>query len=182
MLIATQIILGCTSEHHHKKYLDKPSIISLSDKNNSDSINKDLTLTWRNLRRSGAALHQSGYIHVLSNKKSNILEKRNISEYNHKKDIYSTNKTYGYSLYELSRWRRFCNKGKKMDEYDWNFIKKNEGKVPSVIKNCYPPTYMYSDYKEAWMNFCRNKEITKKMRYIIKNTVHPFSISCKKVI
>ncbi len=34
----------------------------------------------------------------------------------------SMNKGKGYSLYELSRWERYCDGGKGMDEHDWRFV------------------------------------------------------------
>ncbi|NMU18477.1 hypothetical protein, partial [Vibrio parahaemolyticus] len=57
----------------------------------------------------------------------------------------SMNKGKGYSLYELSRWERYCDGGKGMDEHDWRFVEaEGTTNIPKdVVTGCIPPTHTY---------------------------------------
>lgn len=63
----------------------------------------------------------------------------------------SMNKGKGYSLYELSRWERYCNGGKGMDEHDWRFVEaEGATNIPKdVVTGCIPPTHTYQGYLNA---------------------------------
>lgn len=53
----------------------------------------------------------------------------------------STKAGRGYSVYELSRWERYCNEGKGMDKADWDFVtaEGTENTPLDVLPNCNPP-------------------------------------------
>lgn len=78
----------------------------------------------------------------------------------------------GFSIYELSRWERYCNNGIGMDEKDWRFVEKNQKRPPKFMK-CTPPEYDLDDYFSAWTRFCEAKPITSTDKQIIKSTSRP---------
>nr|WP_298059226.1 hypothetical protein [uncultured Halomonas sp.] len=81
----------------------------------------------------------------------------------------------GYSMYELSRWGRYCNGGKGMDEADWQFVNLHGAKgVPSMFEDCTLPTYTYFDYTAAWERFCEG-EASRQDRDIVRDSVRPTS-------
>lgn len=85
---------------------------------------------------------------------------------------------HGYSIYEMSRWERFCDNGNGMDEDDWIFITKHDGhmNVPSIlIDTCDIPAFSYKEYTAAWIEFCNDSSITPVQRNIVRNSVRPRS-------
>lgn len=81
----------------------------------------------------------------------------------------------GYSMYELSRWGRYCNGGKGMDEADWQFVTEHGAKgIPGMFEDCTIPTYTYFDYKAAWERFCEG-EASSHDRDIVRDSVRPTS-------
>lgn len=122
-------------------------------------VSREPTLDWGNDERGGAAIRQPAYVHTLAGSVHVARPASNI--YNSNKAVVSvppkhllsssslslTNKSgannepKGLSMYELSRWERYCNNGKGMDNRDWDFVLK-EGlqNVPSMLAfDCKPP-------------------------------------------
>ena len=84
----------------------------------------------------------------------------------------------GYSLYELSRWERFCDGGKGMDEADWRFVTRHGGEanVPDILQgSCAAPEHDYKAYLVAWTGFCTGTEISSFQRDIVRESVRPKS-------
>lgn len=83
-----------------------------------------------------------------------------------------------YSVYELSRWERYCNNGKGMDEADWSFVAKEGGanNLPGVFKGqCNAPDFDYQGYLAAWTNYCTSQPLSDAQRSIVMNSVRPTS-------
>ncbi|MBB3105245.1 hypothetical protein [Azomonas macrocytogenes] len=114
---------------------------------------RELSLDWDNRGRGGAALRQPGYVHTLGG--TNHLDRPLtadlpvqtvpqpektliVSSLQKANDI---QKGQGYSVYEMSRWERYCNQGKGMDKADWAFvIREGRRNVPvSLMGGCRPP-------------------------------------------
>ena len=76
---------------------------------------------------------------------------------------------------DLGRWERYCNKGKHMNENDWNFVKKNNYHVPEKFEPyCIRPDFTYDEYINAWESFCNaDNKTSKKYMKIVKETVRP---------
>lgn len=91
--------------------------------------------------------------------------------------------TVGYSVYELSRWERYCNESIGMDEADWNFVaKQGPQNVPvEVFPNCKESGYTYTKYLATWIDFCEGYEISQKDKDFVRKTVRPSSLKelCK---
>lgn len=55
-------------------------------------------------------------------------------------DDFGVGEVKDYSVYNLSRWERFCNYGLGMDKRDWDFVKKHQKEFPQELReNCAPP-------------------------------------------
>lgn len=56
-------------------------------------------------------------------------------------DNFKLGKLSDYSYYNLSRWQRFCNKGKGMDRLDWKFVKNPNNLFPAeLLEKCNAPS------------------------------------------
>lgn len=169
-----------------------------------ERVSRELSNDWGNTGLSGAAYNQPAYIHTLggdfngqpsvsvatgrnqsAENKGNTLKQsdmagvvsrvQNIDKFNMP--------SRGYSVYELSRWERFCDSGKGMDEADWLFVQK-EGptNLPTEIyPNCKQPGYSHQTYIATWIDYCQGQELDKFHKNIIKNSVRPTSLKelCK---
>lgn len=108
-----------------------------------------LTVDWGNEGRGGAAFRQPAYIHVLADGAPTFTDLHHPIPLRGTESMISSSldklprlKGGSYSMYELSRWERYCNGGKGMDKRDWAFVRK-EGiaNVPTaLIGKCNPPT------------------------------------------
>lgn len=85
----------------------------------------------------------------------------------------SSRDSHGYSLYELSRWGRFCDGGQGMDEADWQFVTQAGGVAPPLFDDCQPPTHDYHDYLNAWENFCESESPSRQQLNIVRDSVRP---------
>lgn len=91
-----------------------------------------------------------------------------------------------YSIYELSRWGRYCNYGNGMDERDWIFVTANlaNGIPVDALGYCNQPKYDYDDYRSAWSGFCDYDSSLRPLDdsdlAIIRTTTRPhtFAASC----
>lgn len=123
-------------------------------------VSRKLSIDWGNDQRGGAAMRQPAYIHTLSggvrqeapsgyeispqNVTVNVPPKHLLG--NAPLSLSATSvKLNGsqeaLSMYELSRWERYCNNGKGMDQRDWEFVRKaGLENVPSILSfDCKPP-------------------------------------------
>ncbi|WP_024608543.1 hypothetical protein [Pseudoalteromonas sp. TAB23] len=169
-------------------------------------VTRELTLSWDNIGRGGAAIRQPGYIHVLgdgnlhsSETKANLPKANTETPYTLSNAIAAVsdidknaqeknNETVtsrhssvnkGYSLYELSRWERFCNAGIGMDEDDWRFVTENGGaqNIPQILSDsCSLPNHDYQSYLDAWVNYCTEEKLTSTQRSIVRSSVRPKSV------
>ncbi len=86
--------------------------------------------------------------------------------------------TKSYSIYEMSRWERFCGHG-DMDEHDWAFVAKQgrENLPESLSGECTEPTYTRQDYIKAWDADCPGED-TEEFKIIRSQTISP-KTTCK---
>lgn len=190
-IFGVAILAGCASNKQEQP--PQPQTIP-AENDKPARVSRDLSLAWDNMGRGGAALRQPGYVHVLGdgnvsatmNKvKDGSSGSQNVSAGIKQGDVTHAintfkemNKGKGYSLYELSRWERYCDSGKHMDEHDWRFIE-NEGEtnIPKdVVTGCIPPTHNYQDYLNAWTRFCTSQTVTDTDRRIVRESVRPYSV------
>lgn len=90
--------------------------------------------------------------------------------------------TMGYSMYEMSRWGRYCDSGRGMDEPDWRFVRgQDRARALDLMPNCQPPAHDYQDYLRAWERFCESSGPSAQELAIVRDSVRPQSIvrDCK---
>lgn len=194
LFIGAALVTGCASSPEPKPE-PEPKVVETKQ----ERISRDLTLSWDNMGRGGAAVRQPAYIHVLgegnlkqSGSKAsipktdvanpyipeNLAEAVNDIDNAQKKNagVDNSKGKEGYSLYELSRWDRFCDGGKGMDEADWRFVTRHGGKanVPSILQDsCSAPAHDYKAYLAAWTGFCTGAGISSSQRDIVRESVRP---------
>lgn len=151
-------------------------------------INRELSLAWINHGRGGAALRQPAYVHSLG------------ADYNTETDngarldpqrgvLYDPTRRStpqagvgrgrGYSLYEMSRWSRYCDRGRGMDEPDWQFVSGEgaPGHLPEFLRaRCAPPAHDYAAYLAAWQGFCAGRSLSAEARALVTASVRPHSL------
>lgn len=129
-------------------------------------VSRDYTLDWDNYGRGGAVMRQPAYVHTLSGENNT----GPASELNTSFTQNSQNaggiaafpvlvddtfkmglqiadgakqqrEILSYSIYEMSRWERYCDSGKGMDMRDWAFVREQGlNNVPAHMQaNCKPP-------------------------------------------
>lgn len=82
----------------------------------------------------------------------------------------------GYSMYEMSRWSRYCDGGRNMDEDDWRFVtREGTQEAPSLFTYCETPSHDYYDYLRAWERFCESDGATRRDLSIVRDSVRPHS-------
>jgi hypothetical protein len=137
----------------------------------------DTSLTWYNKQRSGAAINEEGYQHVLGHQNIEILADEPAEPLipSTPADAAKTVSKKSYSVYEMSRWERFCGAG-KMDETDWDFVaKEGRGNVPETLdKKCDYPSFTRQEYLAAWKANCLG-ETTAIQKVILEKTLKPAS-------
>lgn len=197
--LATALILATGCSSLQSKQVEPESEVQLVEAEAKiDRVTRDLTMTWGNIGRGGAAIRQPAYIHVLG--EGNLVQSKEdalfsdsappadaavvITALNSIIDsgdgITSSNsgEQGGFSMYELSRWERFCDNGKAMDEPDWRFVTKHGGAsgVPSIYQaSCAVPKHTAIDYMSAWVGFCSGSNITPEQRAIVRNSSRPIT-------
>ncbi|HAK2687712.1 MULTISPECIES: hypothetical protein [Gammaproteobacteria] len=191
-ILGVTILAGCASGTPEQ---NTQSQTALAENDKLARVSMELSMSWGNMGRGGAALRQPGYIHVLGD--GNIGITMNTVQYDSASSnktpagfkqnggvdeaintFKSMNKGKSYSLYELSRWERYCNGGKGMDEHDWRFVvAEGTTNIPKdVITGCIPPTHTYQEYLDAWTYFCTSQTVTDADRRIVRESVRPYSV------
>ena len=122
-------------------------------------VSRALSIDWGNDQRGGAAMRQPAYIHTLNggvrqeaparfainpqNVVVNVPPKhlRTDTTLGLSNSVKLSGSQEALSMYELSRWERYCNNGKGMDQRDWEFVQKaGLENVPSILSfGCKPP-------------------------------------------
>nr|BET98791.1 hypothetical protein TCT1_37120 [Xenorhabdus sp. TCT-1] len=191
-ILGVAILAGCASNAPEQK----PQPQTAPAENDKPArVSRELSMAWDNMGLGGAALRQPGYIHVLGD--GNVSATMNkvkddsagsdktpagIKQHGDVNEAINTfksmNKGKGYSLYELSRWERYCDGGKGMDEHDWRFVEaEGTTNIPKdVVTGCIPPTHTYQDYLNAWTHFCTSQAVTDADRRIVRESVRPYSV------
>lgn len=183
----TLLIAGCATP--------PPEVVEVEQKEvepKVDRVNRNLTLSWDNMGRGGAALRQPAYVHVLgdgnlhTSGSDGAVTVGQLPPINPQHllttmdNINNRNTNQGFSIYELSRWERYCNQGKRMDEPDWRFVTEHGGRegVPDIYHGrCSPPAHDYQGYLQAWTAFCTGDETMNPVqRDIVRNSVRPQSV------
>lgn len=158
---------------------------------------KESTVALHEETRTGAAIGAAGYIFVVATERSTSkLEDTpviasNADDAANKLSLVSSENAAidaaklvdkinkkSFSIYEMSRWERFCGHG-KMDERDWAFVadQGRENLPESLKKECTEPTYTRQDYIDAWDAQCSDKD-TEEYDLIRARTISP-EITCK---
>jgi len=129
--------------------LDKRLEVEERDEEWYSQTHRLLTVAWGNKGRGGAAFRQPAYIHVLANDQPTLTTRQHAVPLLNTGTLVSSSfdklhtlKAGSYSMYELSRWERYCNGGKGMDKRDWDFVRKEgTANIPlALLGKCNPPT------------------------------------------
>jgi len=151
-------------------------------------VDRELTLSWGNRGRAGAAMLQPAYIHVLGESLNDRYEMdgdRFTTATNPVPPSGGTDSgdrdwiSVGASMYELQRWERFCDSGRGMDEPDWRFVTEAgaPNNIPDIlVVGCKPPEHDITDYLQAWTSFCELDDTTADQRQIVRNSVRPKTV------
>lgn len=115
-----------------------------------DRVNRNLTVSWDNIGRGGAAMLQPAYVHTLGGGLpvyANPSPRTSSPRAGHNPIPLPPisnlpTKKAGYSMYELARWKRYCDGGKTMDKADWAFVRaQGPENVPiAILGSCNPPS------------------------------------------
>ncbi len=169
---------------------------------------RNLTVTWDNIGRGGAAMRQPGFVDVLATENSFGPEQSYIqspaakaasrvtpmvlpSQLSARTQLpapaaappVKTTSHTSYSTYELQRWQRYCNEGVGMTEQDWKFVDAHKALVPEgAFPTCRPPQHTSHQYLEAWHSFCSGDAIKPVQMNVVKNSARPSSVpaaACK---
>lgn len=157
-------------------------------------VDRELTLAWDNMGRGGAAMRQPAYVHVLGESFNDryadiaqLAEQSGTDEDTIRDALARLHDAsredrpwqVGYSVYEMERWKRFCDGGKGMDEPDWQFVTQAGGisGVPAdYARDCRPPAHDYGDYLRAWTRFCEADGPSRADRDIVRDSVRPRTV------
>lgn len=192
---ATLAVSGCASfaaNFGKKKDEPAPAVEQAAVKETDKPLrtSRELTLSYDNLGRAGAAMHHPDYVHVLGDRHDwaeingpygsldsgdgrNKGRTRTLSYSGSKNSRPGT----GFSVYELQRWERYCNGGKGMDERDWRFVASEQYNPPlDALGSCRAPSFDYSNYLEAWTRFCNgSSQYSSQDKAIVSNSSRPFT-------
>lgn len=149
-------------------------------------IARALSLAWINHGRGGAALRQPAYVHSLGadyNRETHngaaLAPQAGLRDGPPAAVSAGVGRGRGYSLYEMSRWSRYCDQGRGMDEPDWQFVS-GEGApdhLPTYLRpRCAPPSHDYAAYLSAWQGFCAGRTRDARARAIVGASVRPQSL------
>lgn len=178
------------------------------DDDKPQRTSRNLTVTWDNIGRGGAAMRQPGFVDVLATEQSfgpeqNYMQSPTAKTTSQVKPVVlpshpsttpsaptttatptvKTSSNTSYSTYELQRWQRYCNDGVGMTEQDWKFVDAQKALVPDgAFPACRPPQHNAHQYLQAWQSFCAGTAISPSQMNVVRNSARPSSIkaaSCK---
>lgn len=158
--------------------------------NQQSEVKRDTTTTWSKERVHGAAIEQGSYADVLGKRKTEKIEypvppvetsspSDAASLLTNPTEHALNNAGVSYTIYEKSRWNRFCGAG-KMDKRDIAFVlKEGTQNIPEeFIGTCKKPTWPLSQYEHAWTKKCESMPLSSIESEIIRQTIQPFK--CEK--
>lgn len=155
-----------------------PSPYSLKEFTNVKPVSRDATTALMVTERGGAAVREGGFEHVVAKREyaNTSGSTQSFTPTTSPAEALKRAKVRSYSIYELSRWERFCGlDGRKMDYRDWEFISQ-EGteSVPlHMIGDCKPKSYTREEYLNAWRNSCNQGSAQAKDLRIQHETLKP---------
>lgn len=186
--ILATLLVGCTAD-----LPELDSAYGVRKYSNTKPTRLDATVAVSNRERGGAAFREAEYLHTLGHQKSVDFVKSGAAEGNQNFDVTKPIESAArlsrsssdepkvqtsYSIYEMSRWERYCGHG-KMDEKDWKFVK-HEGKesLPEIlVVGCNPPSYSFDEYVAAWKKQCQAPNyLTTQETMIVNSTVGPENV------
>ena len=193
-LLALSVVLisltGCAVQSEQEVEVSAPVMPVMLERVESkpERTSRDSTLAWDNIGRAGAAIHHPDYVHVLG---GDGLATFQDSKRETKPSIKSTFDSLssmrngkgkvgaGYSMYELSRWERYCDSGKGMNEHDWRFVKKegyDNAPLDALGGSCVRPAHIFEGYMGAWVRFCTSSPfLNANDRRIVGESTRPYS-------
>lgn len=172
---------------------EEPVVVTRMETDKPFRTTRELTISWDNQGRAGAANHQPAFVHVLGESRQHIEQNSQYSDHDlsateqdggrSKPRLQGNAGTFqqragqGYSYYELQRWERYCNGGKNMDERDWRFVAAENYAAPlDALGACSKPTYDYNNYLESWTRFCTSSpQYNASDKQIVTNTSRPYT-------
>lgn len=147
-------------------------------------VKRDTTTTWAKQEKRGAAISQSSYVDVLGRRKTESYDyhppAKEVSPSEYTSIVTNptqhalNNSGVSYTIYEKSRWSRFCGAG-KMDKNDIAFIlKEGVQNIPEeLVSTCRKPTWSLNDFDSAWNKKCLGSTLTPAENDIVLYTVQP---------
>lgn len=118
---------------------------------------------------------EAGLSEVQAQQAITALQDMRLNDSGHARD-WLTPDPQGYSMYEMSRWSRYCDGGRNMDEDDWRFVtQEGTRNAPSLFTYCETPAHDYYDYLRAWERFCESAGATRRDLSIVRDSVRPHS-------
>lgn len=169
------LMTGCA---HHTVTSDQDRIPAYRS---IDGTGKDETATWVGHTRTGAAYSQTACRQVLANHNIGTINDlpADSPRYSNKPAdvIERASLLQSYSIYEMTRWQRYCDHG-KMDEKDWEFVaSQGRNNVPDTLKSlCNPPAFGRYEYLAAWKRSCDGSEPSTYDHAICRTTIAPNKI------
>lgn len=176
------IFVGCSSPPEKKAELSQKEFVNIKETQRENTTREDKR------RLSGAAYEQEAYRHVLAKRRVEPFKdgERQISSENQtgrntnaklgtSSNQNEVGRIHGYSIYELSRWERYCGKRGKMDRLDWEFVNREgiKNMPDNLIGHCQSPKYSYTEYLSAWDNYCRKTPLNDNEKLITRTTHAP---------
>ena len=151
---------------------------SVTNKVGTHNHGRDLTTQWHNTERTSASIEEGRYTHVMANRKLSDFDGKvnDVEEVKPKPLKVTTDGSV--SVYELSRWERYCKKGEGSDKRDWIFYESSKYEVPAVMADtCEAPGFKRSQYIAAWEHKCTGRTLSQLDSKITTLTLKPASCS-----
>lgn len=179
--LIVSLIAGCAKEELEPADYSEKVLLD------AKPVSRDSTYQWHDLERGGAAYRGKEYQQVLATRVTEkVVDDRPVSQsptiitkpFEHA----TSTAIKSFSVYEMSRWERFCGKG-KMDVKDWDFVaQQGRENVPAdLAHNCAPPPYSRKEYIAAWKVSCTNGAVPSKQQNIIRReTIGPKDVCTMK--
>lgn len=137
---------------------------------------RDLTTQWSNTERTSASIEQGAYKHVMATRMTGDFDGRVNDVEEVKAKPLKVTTVSSLSVYELSRWERYCKKGVGSDRKDWIFYESSQYAVPAELADtCEIPGYKRAEYIAAWRNKCIGTRLSALDSKITTHTVKPTS-------